>query len=329
MPLNHLDGGTAIDEPRAGHRPRVTVGVPVFNGEAFLRETLDSLLGQTLREIEIIVSDNGSTDRTEEICREYAARDERVRYYRSDINRGAAWNHNRVAELATGDLFKWNSADDTLAPDFLRLCVDALDRDCDAVLACTSVLEVGETGEPLASRPIPLEMSSSSAAVRFRRHIELDHLCIHIYGVIRTSILRQTDLIGKYTDSDRVLLAHLSLFGHFAVLPEVLLFNRHHANRSTQAHVGWRSRTVWFDPTAASRRLYPFWTEFAAFWDVIGRCPASLADRLRCYAAMVAWAWKYKTYLVYEDLLYYPRQWVARRFPHVKTLWTWLKERRA
>ena len=127
--------------------PRVTVGVPVFNGESFLAETLDSLLNQTFSDFEIVISDNASTDRTEEICRAYAARDPRIRYYRSDANRGAAWNHNRVFELARGEYFKWNSADDLCAPEFLARCVAALDEDASAIMVCSNVLVSDDYGE--------------------------------------------------------------------------------------------------------------------------------------------------------------------------------------
>lgn len=305
--------------------PRVTIGVPVFNGEAFVEETLSSLLAQTYDDFEVLVSDNGSTDRTEEICRAYAARDPRIRYFRSDVNRGAAWNHNRLFELAQGELFKWNSADDVCAPDFLVRCVEALDHDPAAVLACGSVLEIDEFGAPVASRTIPVAVTSENAVERFGRHVQLDHLCTHIYGVMRADVLRHTDRIGSYTDSDRVLLAHLALFGHFVVLPDILFFNRNHPNRSTEVYVGWRARTVWFDPEAARRRLFPFWTEFFAFWRVIGRSPLTFGARARCRLVMLRWLWDYKKYLLYEDLSYYPRQWVARRVPGAKTLWAWLK----
>jgi glycosyltransferase involved in cell wall biosynthesis len=306
--------------------PRVTIGVPVYNGDAFLVQTLDSLLEQTFKDFEIIISDNGSTDRTAEICQSFAARDFRVRYYRSEVNRGAAWNHNRLVELARGELFKWNSADDVCAPEYLERCVAALDANPEAVLACTNVLEIDEHGRPLAERPVPPVFASDDAAQRFRRHVRLDHLCIHIYGVMRANVLRKTDLIGSYTDSDRVLLAHLALFGQFVVLPDTLFYNRHHPSRSTQAYVGWRSRTVWFDPAAAHRRLFPFWTEFAAFWDAIGRSPLRFIERLRCYGVMVQWVWDYKEYLFYEDLAYYPRQWVVRNVPGAKALWTRIKQ---
>lgn len=306
-------------------RPRVSVGVAVYNGEAFVAQALSALQAQTFSDFEIIISDNGSTDRTSEICQSYAAGDPRVRYYRSDTNRGAAWNHNRVFELARGEFFKWNSADDVCAPEFLSRCVAALDAEPAAVMACTNVLEIDEHGHTLCTRVIPGETIAGGPVTRFKRNIRLDHLCLHIYGLIRADVLRQTDLIGSYTDSDRVLLAHLSLFGHFVLIPETLSLNRHHPQRSTQQYVGWRSRTVWFDPALQHRKIFPFWLEYARFWQSIGRSPLSRPDRLRCYAAMLGWAWSYKEYLVYEDLLYYPRQWVAANVPGAKRAWTWLK----
>jgi glycosyltransferase involved in cell wall biosynthesis len=306
--------------------PRVSIGVPVYNGEAFLEQTLDGLLAQSFSDFEILISDNGSTDRTQEICRAYAGRDPRIRYYRHEQNRGAAWNHNNLVEHARGELFKWNSADDVCAPEFLSRCVAALDHDPAAVLACANVLEIDEAGDALRDRPIPSEVAEPLAVKRFARHVQLDHLCIHVYGVMRASALRQTDLIGSYTDSDRVLLAHLALLGRFVIVPDTLLFNRHHSTRSTEAYVGWRSRTVWFDPTAATRRLFPFWTEFFGFWNVVSRNSLPFVDRFRCYAIMVKWMWEYKKYLLYEDLAYYPRQWVVTRVPGAKKAWTWLKQ---
>ncbi len=306
-------------------QPRVSIGVPVYNGEAFLRETLESLLGQTYGDLELLISDNGSTDGTAAICESFVKKDSRVRYYRSDVNRGAAWNHNVLVERASGELFKWNSADDVCAPDYLEKCIAALDRMPDAALACAHVLEIDESGRPLAVRIVPPEVSSQDPRIRFERHAELDHLCIHIYGVIRATLLKRTDLIGSYTDSDRVLLAHLALLGPFAVVPEQLFFNRHHSRRSTQAYVGWRSRSAWFDPAAAQKRLYPFWTEFFAFWNVIGRSSLGHRERLRCYRVMLKWMWTYRVFLLYEDLLYYPRQWIVRNVPGAGRAWAWVK----
>src|SRR3989339_68658 len=115
-------------------RPLVSIGLPVHNGEHYLRKTLKSLLSQTYPFIELIISDNASTDGTEAICKAYERLDERIRYFRSDRNRGAAWNFNRVLELAGGTYFKWAAHDDLSAPDFLASCVRILETDRSVVL---------------------------------------------------------------------------------------------------------------------------------------------------------------------------------------------------
>jgi glycosyltransferase involved in cell wall biosynthesis len=89
--------------------PRVSIGLPVFNGEKYLAEALDSILSQTYRDFKLIISDNASTDRTEQICREYAAKDRRIRYYRNEKNIGAPKNFNRVFELSSGKYFRWDA----------------------------------------------------------------------------------------------------------------------------------------------------------------------------------------------------------------------------
>jgi glycosyltransferase involved in cell wall biosynthesis len=101
--------------------PKVSIGMPVFNGKKVIREALDSLLKQTFTGFELIISDNASTDGTEAICREYAARDPRIRYVRQSENRGIAANFNFVLDEAVGEYFMWAACDDTRSPDFLEV----------------------------------------------------------------------------------------------------------------------------------------------------------------------------------------------------------------
>src|SRR5215471_14790269 len=126
--------------------PLVSVGLFVYNGERFLEETLLSILKQTFTDFELIVSDNASTDRTSEIAKAYAERDDRIRYYRSEKNMGAGWNVRRVYELATGKYFKQAAVDDLLAPDFLRQCIEVLESDPTYVLAHSKIKVIGEGG---------------------------------------------------------------------------------------------------------------------------------------------------------------------------------------
>ena len=91
--------------------PLVSIGMPVFNGEDYVEAALDSILTQTFTNFELIISDNASTDRTEEICNDFADSDDRIRYYRQEKNLGAAANFNRVFELSSGKYFKWAAHD--------------------------------------------------------------------------------------------------------------------------------------------------------------------------------------------------------------------------
>ncbi|MBF0414790.1 MAG: glycosyltransferase family 2 protein [Magnetococcales bacterium] len=101
------------------HVPQVSIGMPVYNGELFIREALDSLLSQTFTDFELIISDNASTDGTEAICREYAAKDERIRYVRQEKNKGVVANFKIVLDEAVGEYFMWTAADDRLSHNWI------------------------------------------------------------------------------------------------------------------------------------------------------------------------------------------------------------------
>src|SRR5262252_3377793 len=117
------------------HRPTVSVGLPVYNGERYLEESIDSILAQTYTDFELIISDNASTDRTECICRRYAAADARVRYYRNERNIGGYPNHSRVFSLARGRYFRFAAHDDVCDRQLLARCVEALELHPEAVLS--------------------------------------------------------------------------------------------------------------------------------------------------------------------------------------------------
>jgi glycosyltransferase involved in cell wall biosynthesis len=129
--------------------PTLSIGLFVYNGEAFLRETLDSLLGQTFKDFELIISDNASTDATEDICKVYAGADTRIRYFRNETNMGAGWNIRRVFSLATGKYFKWAACDDLYEPAFLEKCINALEANSSYVLAHARTRVIDDRGAPI------------------------------------------------------------------------------------------------------------------------------------------------------------------------------------
>ena len=114
--------------------PRLTIGLPVYNSERYVAESIESLLGQSYTDFELVISDNASTDDTPNICERYAKQDPRIRYYRQPRNVGLAPNHNFCVEQARGELFKWAAGDDLYHRDLLLRCVEALDERPEAVL---------------------------------------------------------------------------------------------------------------------------------------------------------------------------------------------------
>ena len=282
--------------------PRVSVGIPVFNGERFLAETIESILAQTFKDFEIVISDNASTDRTEEICRSYAARDPRIRYNRNDTNRGAAWNHNRVFELARGEYFKWQSHDDFCAPKYLEACVSVLDSDPGAVLCFTQTQIVDAERRPLNHYQVsPMtRIDSPHPYQRFHGVIYPGHWCFQVYGLGRTAVLRHTRLIASYTGSDRVLLADLALRGRFREIPDRLFFNRDHPTRSIQTHSIY-STAAWYDPKLKGKITFPHWRFVSEYARTVARSELSALERMRCYAQFVPWLRRYRRKL-YADV---------------------------
>ena len=203
---------------------RISIGMPVFNGEAYIKESLDSILTQTYEDFELIVSDNASTDQTEEICRVYAEKDQRISYYRQKENIGASKNFNNVFELSKGEFFKWAAHDDLCAPDYLRQCVEVLHKNPSVILCYSRSKAIDEHGEVIKNYPAKPDTGASKQQKRFYEIVCVPHPCVAVWGVMRANVLKKTRLIGNYTGSDRPLLSELSLLGKFYEIPQYLFF---------------------------------------------------------------------------------------------------------
>ena len=291
-----------MSQPNMTHPcPKVSVGMPVFNGEQFLAKALDSILAQTFQDFEIVISDNASTDRTEQICRSYAERDSRIRYYRSDINRGAAWNHNRVFEFARGEYFKWLSHDDFCAPKFLEECVAVLDGDPGVVLCFALTQIVDAEGRPVTTFDVPAmtRIDSPRPYQRFHGVICPNHWCFEVYGLGRSNVLRQTPLIASYAGSDRALLADLALQGRFRQIPDYLFFSRDHPTRSIKVHSAYTAG-AWFDPKLEGKISLPRWRRLLEHARTVSRSGLSWWERICCYAQLIPYFHQWRRQLTMD-----------------------------
>lgn len=259
--------------------PRVSIGLPVFNGANYLPAALDSLLAQTYPDFEIIISDNASTDETPAICEAYVKHDSRIRFHRQPKNVGAARNYNRTFELASGEYFKWHAHDDVCAPTFLEHCVAELDANPDAVLSFSKTRFIDGQGHFLYDYEHPMDLGIANRYERFLQFVQAGHIVVEAFGVIRAEVLRKTRLIASYVGSDLVLLGELALRGSFIVVPQYLFFHREHVCRSMHAYRDPQARTQWWDTSKSGKWALPTWRMLAGHLVSLMRVRLPIAER--------------------------------------------------
>ena len=272
--------------------PTVSIGLPVYNGARYLRQTLDSIVCQTFGDFELIISDNGSVDGSGEICREYASRDSRIRYYRNDENRGASWNFNRVFELARGKYFRWAPADDCFARESVQECVAVLDAYPEVVLCYPQTVLIDSDGSTIRPYSDNLDVRDSCPVARFRKVLERIGLVNALYGLIRMDSLKKTALLGSYPAADVVLVLELTLYGQFYEISKPLFFRRmhQHASSSIKTIAGFQE---FFDPKSKGHLFMRAWMHQSQHLASIFRAPLSFASKaqlivflLRCTISM-------------------------------------------
>lgn len=284
----------------------MSVGLPVYNGGKYVARAIQSVLAQTFADFELIISDNGSTDQTEAICREFSARDPRVRYFRATTNQGVVRNFNRCVELARGEYFHWQAADDMLAPAFLERLVPVLDGDPTVVIAFARTQMIDESDQPLAMHDYDATASDPRPARRFANLINLNHrqhAAGEVYGLIRMDALRRTPLYEPVVRTDSILLARLALVGRFRRVDEPLFLNRSHVERSIGLVPGKRaaprsriSRWIgtgpipppqFWNPDLAGQIVFPEWRILGEYARSVRAAPLNLTERLACWGRLI------------------------------------------
>jgi glycosyltransferase involved in cell wall biosynthesis len=265
--------------------PPLTVGMPVYNGERYIADAIESIIGQTYGDFEFIISDNASTDGTEEICHTYAAQDGRITYSRVAENCGAAPNFNRVFLMARSEYFKFAASDDLCAPRFLELCMATYqDAPADLALCFPKTVKIDADGNPHGEIDEKMDLRQAEPHARFRAYLTNYWLSNCFYGVMRSAAYRSTRMLKSYDPSDLVLLGELTLRGQFWQLDEPFFLRRFHAGMSHQANRTAEEIQQWFD-TTATRKVSRDFQKTRMFWEflrAIDTSDLSTAERMRC-----------------------------------------------
>ena len=295
------------------HKPIVSIGLPVYNGARFLREALDSILAQTLKDFELIISDNASTDKTKIICQKYVEKDQRIRYYRNEKNLGAAKNYNRVFDLADGKYFMWLAHDDLIATTYLARCVEILEENPSIVLCHSQVRLINDKGQVLTendklyqkypclkdyhARLRKLNTDALKPQERFLARITAG-TSFEFFGLFRMNVLRTIpNPHGSYSGADEILLAKLALLGRFYEIPELLFSSRQHLQQSGMFALAPDGKldhslySSWFDPEGKEGQ---FIAKYGIFWKLnyeyaiaILQSPLSQEAKIDCYRYLI------------------------------------------
>jgi glycosyltransferase involved in cell wall biosynthesis len=239
----------------------VTIGLPIYNGASLCRIAIESVLAQTYPNFELLISDNCSTDDTADVCREYARRDPRVRYSRTERNLGAAGNFCRTVELARGEYFRWIAYDDSIHPDFITECLAIAEADPE-IISVAPIIDIVDragikyqsvvsyTGRAMwSTNRIEQYAQMMDELAYCETHSDGLFMVAYLFALHRLSLLRRTRLLMPFISSDYVLAAELALWGKLAFV-----------NKPLGAFVrdtGTTRQFVLWNPFAIQRMLNP------------------------------------------------------------------------
>ena len=268
----------------------VVIGLPVYNGERYLRDSVESLLGQTHRDFALLISDNASTDATERIGRELAAADPRVRYFRNSVNVGVFRNYDRAFQRAQCRYFKWASANDLCAPRFLEACVGRLKSDPAAALVYPRTRLFAEDASIAEDYPFDPDLSDRDPVRRLQRLFSEMRLNNAFNGVFRADWLRQTGRNGEFLGSDIVVVAEMALRGSVALLAENLFYRRMTPAAAGAARDG-ESLRQFFSGTSRDIQHTPVTDMNRQLRRAISAAPLSSGERFRAWWYMAHRLW--------------------------------------
>lgn len=259
-------------------QPLVTIGMPLFNEEQFLQSALLSMLEQNYENIEIIISDNCSTDKTVEICKNFTQQYSHLSIYQTDRNIGSLANFIRVLEMAQGQYFLWAAGHDLWSKNYISECVNALEAHDNATIAFGTPSWINANGLPFNRQPSWFDTRSMSSVERF--YTVFWGSMNPILGVIRRESLLKTPIINT-VGSDLIMLSNLALLGEFIHVPECSWCRREFRLEATHSDKINRYKTAeqGFSKSIAAR-LFPLLRLPFELIKLVVRCEVPGTDKV-------------------------------------------------
>lgn len=267
---------------------QVVVGLPVYNGEEFIAEAITSILAQTHGDFRLIIADNCSTDGTEDICRSFAAQDDRIEFNRHAKNIGSGPNFNSVFKPGDAPYFRWAAHDDVMTPCALAETVALLDAHPEAVIAHGRSQETDAAGVVIRSFDHHPTLAGAKPQDRFWSILWARYFT-EIFGLMRVSTMRETDLFDIFPGTDRNFIAQMVLRGDVVYSREVVFRRREHENAYVASAKSAKVRQKILNPAVKRKMPLPL-EKTKHYLATISEAPISAAEKSACRRCLASWA---------------------------------------
>jgi len=260
---------------------KVVIGLPVYNSQKYIGAAIESHLSQSYGDFNLVISDNGSTDATPEICAGYASKDKRVKCFRSPENRGILWNHRRVFEAieSPNQYFRWAGGDDIMEPGLLRAMVTVLDTRPEVVAVMPDTKNIDDEGKIIGSMPRTLDLRSPDPYQRARDLLLASYQHVIAYGLLRASTLQIMRTGPNYFGWDAIFALELALRGVMVQTEGPALLRRFHPGSISRVKTAKELRK-WVEPHAKTGMDFPHWNWSYERMRALMACPLSGRERL-------------------------------------------------
>jgi len=217
-------------------QPTVCVGLPVYNGGNLLSQAIESILSQDFENIQLIISDNCSSDNTEEICLRYQKMDERIKYHRLEENLGALKNFLNVFGLSSAPYFMWTSHDDLRERSFISKCLEKIESDPSIALVYPRSKVLDNNSRFMGIANDHVNTDQDNPIERFRHLIWEIGMCNMFYGLYRSHIIKKVRAWNESLFGDNLILAEISLLGKIVQIDDPLFIRRLTRNYNYRSH---------------------------------------------------------------------------------------------